>query len=107
MGPTPDFAVQVTGLESLHPVVRIHGEIDFATAPEMADGVASVLAHDPLDLVLDLTHAPFMDCSGVSIIVRARNHLPDESRVVLRHPTPLIRKVLTILALDTEVVIEE
>jgi anti-sigma B factor antagonist len=106
MGPSPAFAVQVLDLESLHPIVRIQGEIDVATAPEMADSVATVLAHDPLDLVLDLTDTEFMDCSGVGVIVRARNHLPDESRVILRHPTPIIRQVFALLELDTAVVIE-
>jgi anti-anti-sigma factor len=106
MGPEPDFAVQVLDLETLHPTVQVRGEIDFATVPEVEDGVAAVLALDPLDLVLDLTDAAFMDCSGVSIIVRARNHLPDESRVVLRNPAPIVRRLLAILELDTEVVIE-
>jgi len=107
MTAVPAFAVQVHSPESRHPVVHVRGEVDLATASELDDCLASVLARDPLDLTLDLSATEFMDCSGFSLIVRARTHHPDEFRVILRRPRPFLRRVLGLLDLDALLVFEE
>lgn len=106
MGSSPSFAVQVTGLATRAHIIHVQGEVDVASAPALADCIATSLARDPLALVLDLTGTTFMDCSGISAIVEARRDLPEDSSVILRRPVPLLRRCLGILKIDTEVEIE-
>jgi anti-sigma B factor antagonist len=86
--------------------VFIHGEVDMATAPVMAECVRFVIADKPKRLTLDLADMSFMDCSGVSVIAYALRESPRGFEVVLRHPRPLTRTVLEITGMDEPCVIE-
>jgi len=99
------FAVQVRDLGAPCPVVSVCGEVDIATAPEMAACVASVLAKHPLCVVLNLSRATFMDCSGLKVILEATSQLPTEA-IILREPPPSLRTILGILELDSLCAIE-
>jgi anti-sigma B factor antagonist len=99
MGHQSLFSVQVGDLESLRPVVEVSGEVDLASAPQLASALASVLAEDPLDVVLDLGETTFMDCSGVSVLLTTSRYLPEHSKIIIRNPQPLIRKIFGILDL--------
>jgi anti-sigma B factor antagonist len=46
------------------PALRVRGELDLATAPQLAEAVDAVLATAPRSMVLDLTDTSFMDSSG-------------------------------------------
>jgi anti-sigma B factor antagonist len=100
------LGVQVLGLEALRPIVIVTGEIDLATAPKLAELLATVLATDPVDLVLDLADTSFLDCSAISVIIGARKQMAPRSRLVLRHPQPNVRKVLEVTQMDAVCVIE-
>jgi anti-sigma B factor antagonist len=78
-------------LDPHRPVVEIHGEVDLATAPELADCVTAALARDPVDLIVDMTNTTFLDCSGISVLVAARNRLSD-AQLILRRPRPFIAR---------------
>jgi anti-sigma B factor antagonist len=94
------FAVQVDHLETPCPLVSVSGEVDLATAPQVASCIASVLAKNPRTVVLNLSEMTFMDCSGLNVILETKNQLPAECFVVLREPQPFVRRVLGILDLD-------
>jgi anti-anti-sigma factor len=98
------FAVQVRDLGAPCPVVSVCGEVDIATAPEMAACVASVLAKHPLCVVLNLSKATFMDCSGLNVILEAKSKLPEA--IILREPPPSLLRILGILELDSLCAIE-
>jgi anti-sigma B factor antagonist len=100
MGDLPAFSVGVRFTNPSCPVVEVHGEVDVATAPELADYMAAALARDPVTLVLDLTDTTFFDCSGIAVVVTAAKHLSERSRLVLRRPRPFIRTVFGILEID-------
>jgi anti-sigma B factor antagonist len=86
--------------------VFIHGEVDVATAPQMATCVRSVIEQQSEKLTLDLADMSFMDCSGVSVIAYALRESPKGFEVILRHPRPLIRTVLELTGMDGPCVIE-
>jgi anti-anti-sigma factor len=86
--------------------VFVHGEVDIATAPVMAESVRVVMAESPKRLTLDLADMSFMDCSGVSVIAHVLRESPQGFEVVLRHPRPLTRTVLEITGMDGLCVIE-
>src|SRR3954453_4988880 len=46
------------------PALRVRGELDLATPPQLAEAVDAVLATAPRSMVLDLTDTSFMDSSG-------------------------------------------
>lgn len=71
-------------------VVAPSGEIDLATADELA----SALDHGRRDgsaLVLDLRRVPFMDSSGLAVVMRVVERLGARFAVVLEEGSPVER----------------
>ncbi|MFD2094033.1 STAS domain-containing protein [Blastococcus deserti] len=52
------------------PALTVRGELDIASAPDLAVAVETVLAAGPAALVVDLTPTVFMDSSGARELVR-------------------------------------
>ncbi|MFF3726907.1 STAS domain-containing protein [Streptomyces erythrochromogenes] len=53
-------------------VVCVTGEIDLETSPVLHLTLLEALAGHPRHLEVDFTHVTFCDCSGLSILLRAR-----------------------------------
>jgi anti-anti-sigma factor len=51
--------------------LRVRGELDIATAPQLSAAVADVLASGASSLVIDLSETTFLDSSGARQLVRA------------------------------------
>ncbi|MDH6221028.1 STAS domain-containing protein [Streptomyces pseudovenezuelae] len=56
-------------------VVTLHGEIDLVTAIPPASRLDALTSGPHPDLVLDLRSVSFIDCSGFSVLCRARNRV--------------------------------
>ena len=68
--------------------VRIMGELDLATAPEL-DRVLDGLGNDGHDeMLIDLSGVTFMDSTGLASIVRAYRHAEAGGRRVVLHRGP-------------------
>ena len=84
--------------------VRVNGELDIQTAPQLAealDGVNSVV-------VVDLSGVTFIDSTALGVLVRAHHEAEAKGhQLVLARPTPMARRVLDITALDTVLHITE
>lgn len=52
-------------------VVHVAGEIDVYTAPVLREELAAQQEAGPVDLVVDLTDVPFMDSTGLGVLVGA------------------------------------
>ncbi len=52
-------------------VVHVAGEIDVYTAPALREELAVQQEAGPADLVVDLTDVPFMDSTGLGVLVGA------------------------------------
>ena len=52
------------------PALTVRGELDLATAPQLAEAVDAQLAAGPQSFVVDLTHTVFMDSSGARELAR-------------------------------------
>jgi anti-sigma B factor antagonist len=82
-----------------HTVVRCEGELDLATAPELAAAL-DALDGDAGPVVVDLTDVGFLDSSGLSTLLQARQRLADagaELRLVVTRPS--ILRVLDVTGL--------
>ncbi len=80
--------------------VAIGGELDYATAPILADRLTETLASQPTGLILDLASLTFIDCAGISPIAVARQRLPAEAPLILRDPSPAARKLFRLTRID-------
>jgi anti-sigma B factor antagonist len=88
-------------------VVRLTGDVDIVSADRAGAEMARVSNRGGRDgVVLDLSEVTFMDCCGLSVLVRARNSLGDRLR--LHNPSPAVTKLLDLTDLrDTFVITDE
>jgi anti-sigma B factor antagonist len=62
-----------TDADSGIPVIAVRGDIDIYSAPEFDELLQVLIEPDVLVVVIDLTETPFIDSSGLTVLVRARN----------------------------------
>jgi anti-anti-sigma factor len=86
--------------------VVITGELDVITGPVLAEYLSAVLRTRPRRLVLDMSRAAFMDCGCARLIASAGRFLPDGGHLIIRHPSPSVRRVLELTGFDADCRIE-
>ena len=87
--------------------LALTGELDPATAPVLADAIASLETAGVDDVVIDLAGVTFLDSSGVRVLVSAREQLrASGATLTLRAPSPNIRRVLEITGLGEVIAID-
>ena len=97
-----DLEVIVSSLDSRHEV-RLLGELDMSTAPQLRDELARLASSGAGIVTLDLSDLAFIDSTGLSVLITALKLLRQHGgELALRSPTPGTRKVLEITGL-TEV----
>jgi anti-sigma B factor antagonist len=85
-------------------VVRLDGELDFETAPQVEDCLRT---HQGDDVVVDLEGLTFMDSMGISLLLNAfRRSRQAGHTFVLRGPTAPVTRVLEITGVDQVLTIE-
>jgi anti-sigma B factor antagonist len=79
-----------------HAVVLIRGEIDAASGPELTATVES-LPDTVTTVELDLSEVSFVDSTGLGMIASLVNRLePSGGQVLLRNPSDLVVRLLTV-----------
>jgi anti-anti-sigma factor len=87
--PMPDAAGRVT--------VAATGQIDLATAPQLARALARAQREDVTEIVVDLSAVEFLDSTGVGVLVRAaRDATRTGARLYLRGAQGAVAQVLEI-----------
>jgi|1185.fasta_scaffold09086_1 anti-sigma B factor antagonist len=66
------LSIDVRSADARHVVIAVAGEIDMATAPQLA---AALGRYDECDVTVDLAEVEFLDSSGLSVLVHARKRL--------------------------------
>lgn len=79
------------------PLVKVQGELDMTTAPELDAAVASVIERKPGRLVIDATGMEFADSSAIALLVRWANLVP---QVEIHQPPELLRRVIVRMGLS-------
>lgn len=95
-----DVDVEVEELAT-HTLVRVRGELEFATAPELQRALAGVSA-DRGPVLCDLSDVTFLDSSALRVLVQARLRLGTRESLRLVVPRPSIRRVFEISGLSEE-----
>ena len=101
MRPQPfDVSLEDLGLVA---IVRVRGEVDTATAPEMGQVVDAQLARGRR-VVLDLSKVEFMDLHGLAVLLRASRRVRAEGgSFVLERPAPCVTRLFDLVHLDGEI----
>ncbi|MEU9187010.1 anti-sigma factor antagonist [Streptomyces sp. NPDC048484] len=86
-----------------HTVLEFHGEIDILAALDIIPVLDAATGHPGAQVVLDLRHIEFFDCSGLRLLHRARRRVLDQDgqvHLVCTHPLTLrILRVTELAAL--------
>jgi anti-anti-sigma factor len=80
--------------------LRVRGELDIASAPDLARALEVLVPADHRVLVLDLAELSFLDCAGMRPIRSALCALRRQGgTLVIRHPQPLVERALRLAGL--------
>ena len=76
-------------------VLRVTGEVDLVTAPVLQRSIDAAIASGRPSIVIDLSGTTFLDARGVGALVAARKQAGrNGSRLIIRRPPALVRRVL-------------
>jgi anti-sigma B factor antagonist len=92
------------------PALRVRGELDLATAPQLSEAVASLLSQQPRSVVVDLTETAFLDSSGARqliLLARSAESAGVALQVVCPRDNRPVRLVVDLLDLQALVPIVE
>jgi anti-anti-sigma factor len=79
-------------------VVRLTGELDCATAPELETALADLAAHDPPRIVIvEAGGLTFADVVGLGLIIDTAQRLAPAGQVRVRDASRQVARVLTLL----------
>jgi anti-anti-sigma factor len=84
-------------------VLALEGELDLATGPLLAQALLATGAGPtaPPRLALDLSALAFADVVGLGVVLRHERVLARSGGTVeLRHPSTMVRRIVTTLALQ-------
>ncbi len=78
--------------------IKLAGSLDTATAPQLAEQLAPVLARSTKDLVFDLADLKFISSAGLRVFASTRKMLKERGgQVSFVHMQPQIQEVFEIM----------
>ncbi|MBI2711207.1 MAG: STAS domain-containing protein [Actinobacteria bacterium] len=87
--------------------LELDGDLDPASAPELRERVASLIAAGTTSFKLDMAGVDFIDSSGLRELMRIDQQLEEKgSKLVVLHPSSAVSTLLTMTGLDQRLVVE-
>ncbi|MFP5257201.1 MAG: STAS domain-containing protein [Acidimicrobiia bacterium] len=84
-------------------VVRVGGELDLASAPQLSEALADPSGDVSQPVVLDLSGVSFIDSSALRALLLAGRQLADAGRTLQIGPrSEAVRRVLEVTQLDQQ-----
>ncbi len=93
LGPPGAQVTITTSWEATTPVLTLSGELDMSNVETFKSAVASLSADK---VVLDMSALRFMDSAGIAALLQTRERI---GAVVLRAPSPAVRRVIEVTGL--------
>ncbi|WP_214104045.1 STAS domain-containing protein [Acrocarpospora catenulata] len=82
-------------------IIRLSGDIDILTSPELRQRLTSTLSYSTSLLILDLSGVTFCDASGLSVLVGIQNRARTMGiTLALTAPRPSMSQLLRNTGLD-------
>ena len=98
--PADDLKIDVATRDSGE-VVRVRGEVDLHTSPQLRRLLLETIEKQPERLIVDLSSVSYMDSSGVGTMVESKRLLERTGgRMVLVGLQPRVQSVFEITQLD-------
>ncbi|WP_306187504.1 MULTISPECIES: STAS domain-containing protein [unclassified Streptomyces] len=102
------LSVEVTLVREDVALITAQGYLDIDTATELQAHLANQLHHGRRHFLLDLTGVPFMDSSGMNIILRVYQEVRDlPGSVHIIAPAPAVRRILDLTGVSITVPVSE
>lgn len=81
--------------------LRLSGELDVATAPELRDNVVQLISEGRTQLVFDCSELAFIDSTGLGVLIGARARcLAANGSVALAGVRPALQRLLAVTGID-------
>jgi anti-anti-sigma factor len=88
-------------------VMAIVGEIDAASVGLLRFRLAEISPDVKADLIVDMSRVTFLDSTGLSFLITAHTKLRSQgARLVVRSPTPQVKRLFEITALTSVLTIK-
>jgi anti-sigma B factor antagonist len=82
-------------------LIAFHGELDAASAPDLAARLGEVVALPRGALVIDLCDCTFIDSLGIAAVVRASKGMRERGRrIAVAASSPQVRRTLALTGAD-------
>ena len=103
--PAPDMHTDLTigsRIAADRTILTVEGELDLYTAPMLRDRVLATFDDTGGHLIVDLTGVPFMDSSGLGMIVSCLKHVRESGGdlALVTRPASAPTKLLALTGLD-------
>lgn len=102
------LSVEVTLPRDDVALLKVQGYLDIDTATEFQHHLANQLHHGRRHFLLDLSEVPFMDSSGMNIILRVyqeARELPGSVHII--SPTSAVRRIVDLTGVSITVPVSE
>jgi anti-sigma B factor antagonist len=100
-----EFALHFTA-EQGTPTLVVTGELDLATSADLRTRIMSVIEHSDSDLVLDMRNVTYIDSSGLSVVLDAREQLDRKQRtLIVGDPSDSVTTILEICGLTERIAV--
>lgn len=96
-----EFEVRLSDADH-HCLVEVRGEIDLATAPALREQLREVLDRCPSAVVVDLHGVPFLDSTGLGVLIAAfKRSAAVGVPLCLVRPQRIVANALSLVRIDT------
>jgi anti-anti-sigma factor len=83
--------------DAAHGLLTVTGELDVGSAPALREALVRLLDGDgpAADVTIDASGVTFADSSGLAVLLMgAKRWQAEQRRLVLRHPSPALARVI-------------
>jgi anti-sigma B factor antagonist len=96
-----NFSVDTYDLDNGVPVVKLEGEVDVYTAPQLKQKMIGLLEAGANQVVVDLAKVEYFDSTALGVLIGGLKRIRErDGNLALVCPSPRIRRVFEITGLD-------
>jgi len=89
-------------------LLRITGEVDLATAPALRSSIREIIDSHPAGLVIDLGDVPFLDSTGLGVLVAAyKQAIAAEVALCLVRPQRIVANAMALMRISTVIPVHD
>lgn len=89
-------------------VVKVEGEVDVSNAGELREKLDQALATDAKTIVVDLSQVPYIDSTGIGVLVGTAHRAKDKgAEAIVSKPQYNVARVLKLLGVGEELHVSE